>query len=430
MNKFIQFIKRNKYNIVTLGFGAAYFVFLVVISDPTYGDWQSQSKTPLSLGYGIDLWFNWSSRFFIENAVNIFSKSLPLWSLVTIGLGTMLFWGMGRILRNKNIYQSIIIFCLMLLVNINMLSTAGIFATTINYLWPMACFTFVAAIILVPFKNKKLNLISNIMIWPMFVFAVCSEQMAVLGFLFMGGLAIYYKSTKKKVPGRIYILLLLSMVGILNVIICPGNAVRAASEMKVNWPSFIDFDIKSKLTIGGIVTFSRIFFAPELLALLLVLSIGALSYKKKNLKAFIAILPAVVACLLLFFPPTEGEPTTYIRSANFFNHIRNASLYLSPDALPNSTEKTVYIIIFTLITLSVVASILYLYGRTKKSLIMLCVLSAGTLVSMVVSLSPSLFASNIRTLYPLVVILIGVNFVIIQDILKLNFNISTQRIAR
>ena len=157
INRLKKLFIKNKYNIIVLFLGSIYFSFLVFIHDARFADFEFFVKEPLSLTYGIDRWFSWSSRLLIESSVNIFSKNLFLWGLITIIFGAILFWSLNRILGNRRISQSLLMFSLLLLTNFFILTSAGIFATTINYLWPISCFSFVIAMLLRPFKNEKMK---------------------------------------------------------------------------------------------------------------------------------------------------------------------------------------------------------------------------------------------------------------------------------
>ena len=51
-------------------FGGIYAIFLLIINNPTFGDYRFFASEPVSIFYGFTRWQTWSSRLFIENAVN------------------------------------------------------------------------------------------------------------------------------------------------------------------------------------------------------------------------------------------------------------------------------------------------------------------------------------------------------------------------
>ena len=86
-------------------FGGIYAIFLLIINDPTFGDYRFFANEPVSIFYGFTRWQTWSSRLFIENAVNLFSKNLFVWAIITIFLSGLLFWSLSRILKIRRIEQ-------------------------------------------------------------------------------------------------------------------------------------------------------------------------------------------------------------------------------------------------------------------------------------------------------------------------------------
>lgn len=405
--------------------GALYVTFLLVIHDYTYGDFQIFVKQEVKASYFIDIWSHWSSRLLIEGAVNILSKNILIWQVLTIIFGSVLFWSLARILKITRIWQAIVLFTVVLLINSQILATAGIFATTINYLWPLACLGFVFAVTLYPPGTKAKRLVSAIFVWPLVIFAACSEQVSVLGLLLFFGYIFYLLFDKRRVSVQAWIICLMFALGIINALISPGNDARTAAETINWWPTFAHMSALDKLIAGSVVTFSRIFLAPEVPAILLVVGLAVMSWTKRNLRAFIAILPTVAILTLFFAPNTTGMPGTYIRQINYFNELRAEALYLSPDNY--ETSGTIYLLLFFIIMLSISLAVYFLYGSTKKTLFLLFMLLIGFGVSLLVSFSPTLFASSTRTLFPLLIIIASIDFVILSDIIKLHFKQLSKR---
>lgn len=415
----LKTINKYKISISAVLFGALYFAFLLMIHDYRFGDFQIFAQQEIKTFYFVDVWSQWSSRLFIESAVNALSKHVWVWQVLTVFFGALLFWSLARILRINRIWQIVLLFTIMLLINSQLLVTAGIFATTINYLWPLACLAFIAAVIIYPPQNRIARIISLIAIWPLAIFAVCSEQVAALGFILTIGYILYCVLFKEKISGYIWVLLPLFLIGIINVLVSPGNDIRTASEIANWWPEFASLSIVDKIVTGSIVTFSRIFLAPEVPAILLVIALAVLAWSKKNIRAFVSILPALAILMLFFLPDTAGEPGTYVRQVNYFNEIRNEGLYLAPNS--DDIPEKIYLLIFSAITISIALAVYFLYGKSKKTLLLLGVLASGLAVSMLVSFSPTLFASSTRTLFPLMMIIVAVDFLILREVIAMHF---------
>lgn len=417
----LSFVKTYRVSLLLLVFGAVYAGFMILIHDPTAGDYQMFVKIPMDVGYGMDRWFNWSSRLLIESSVNIFSKHLILWKIVTIILGALLLWSLGRVLRIKRIYQAVLLFCMILLINTHLLATAGIFAASINYLWPAASFAFVVAIILVPFQNRTVNRISRVVVWPFYFYAMCSEQLAILGVLFTCSYIVFILYKRQRVPSTLWILLCVSIIGVFNILISPGNESRKILEIATWWPGFDTLSLLYKIAIGSIVTLTRLFIAPEIPAILLIMSVVAIAYKFKNLQAFIAVMPAVVIILLFIFPSTYGSQATASWSPNYFNEVGQRALLFEPNNLPDSQMVRELLLIFAVIISSLIVSLVLLCRRSPRMFIIPGVILAGFLVSTAVSFSPTLFASTTRTLYPFLIILACINYYLLNMLISTHF---------
>lgn len=422
MQNILRFIRLHKLTLLLLGLGALYVGFIIFINDPVKGDYQTFVKEPATLNYGIERWFHWSSRLLIESSVNIFSKHLFLWKVVTIALGAVFFWSLGRILKIKSSPQAIVLLCVMLPINMYILSTAGVFATTVNYFWPLACFVFVLAIAHEPLRNKSLRRITQVLIWPLYLFAMCSEQLAILGVLLVGSYIGFKIYKKQRISAIAWGLLLLSLVGVANVLIAPGNAIRKVQETAAWWPGFDQLSLLYKVKIGLIVTFSRLFAAPEIPAVILVILAASLGYVTKNTKAFISILPAVVVVFLLVFPSTYGIAETPLRQPNYFNEIGQRAMLLESRNLPDQQMIREYLIIYATVVISIVTSLVYAFGRSRKTVIITGIMGAGFVTSAVLFLSPTLFASSTRTLYPFLVIVSCVNYYLLNVLIETHFS--------
>lgn len=409
---------RYKYHIITLVLGVIYFWFITITHDNTYGDHEIFSSNPINIMYGVERWFDWSSRLLIESAANIFAHYLPVWQIVTVIMGAVMFWSVGRIIGNTRVWESLLLISLMALVNFYILNTAGVFATTINYLWPLASFLYVVAMIVKPFSNRKLRLVANIVSIPLIVFAVCNEQVAVLAFIFSIAYIGCRWINRAKVSKLVWFFLVMSIIGVVNVLISPGNESRSVDEVENWFPGFDQYSLWSKLLLGAIVTLSRIFMAPELPVIIMPVLLLALAYKRANSMAIGVSIPSVIMILLLFFPNTEGMNGTYIAMTNFFNELRVNSILLSPSNLPSFEDKVSYFVVFAVILSSLISSIYFIYGKTQKTLIILIALASGLLVALAVSLSPTIFASTTRTIYPLMIIVVAVDCVIIKDLVN------------
>jgi len=426
IQKVSNYLRNHIYLLTTLFLGALYFSILIYIHEIATGDYNDFIKIPIDLTWGIHRWFEWSSRFFIEYAVVIFSKNLLIWKVFTVIFGSLLFWSLGRLMRNSKVWQSVLLFCLFLMTNVYLLASAGIFATTINYMWPMTCFTLAIALTIYPLKNSRANLFSKILIIPIFIYAICSEQLAFIGVMLGIFYIVYKKFNNERVSKLTWTLIALSLLGIVNVLISPGNQVRVGKEVLSWWPGYYDLTIFDKVITGIVATGSRLLLAPELISLLLILFIVVLALRNRNTRALYTILPIAVITILFFFPQVSSGEKTFIALPNYWTELRTLAINFSSNKPLDNHVISILITYFAGFFISVIASLFALYGKTKKTLIMTAVFVSGLGSALLVSFSPTIFASSTRTLYPAVVAFIFLNSMMIKDLAIGRNNISNK----
>ena len=416
----VGFVRTHEFLITSFLLGGVYFYFLTILMDVKYGDFSGFYEEPLSLAFGIDRWFSWSSRLLIESSVNIFSKYTLIWQIITIMAGATMFWCIGRILNFKKGWHAIVVFCLFLFTNFYILATAGVFATTINYLWPVACLVFVLAMLYKPFVNKNARLIATLLSVPILIFAVCSEQVAVVSVIIGFFAIIHMLYDGKKIPKIIWLYVGIAAFGVLNAVVAPGNGVRTEAEILKWWPEFNSLSLIYKGTLGTVVTFSRIFLAPESMAIIFVVLLTALAVLKRNLRAFVSLLPAI-SLLVLFLMPLPINTNIHMVLPNFFSEVRSIAIHLDSELIMSREARAGFLFAFAIIITGVVSAILFLFGKSKKSYIFLSLIITGLISSLAISFSPTLFASGPRTLYPLVIILLSLNAYLAVYILEYYF---------
>lgn len=134
---------------------------------------------------------------------------------------------------------------------------AGWYATTINYLWPLALGFYVLSILMDCLRGEKITLFRGIFMVPALIYAANQEQMCALfaGFsivLFLCALRVH-----RKMPAYPYIVLGVAVVMLVWHALCPGNAWRAQTETAEYYPAFEFYSMFDKLMLGLISTVSQ-----------------------------------------------------------------------------------------------------------------------------------------------------------------------------
>ena len=339
------------------------------------------------LGFAIDRYFSWSSRLLIESATMFFSVHQILFSIVVFIL-LFAFWNCLYKLfifddEKHKLFKLFVPIIFIVIFTGNFYSGAGLIPNMVNYFFPMASFIFAWFLILK--DNKFYNIISIFFI----VFACMQEQFTVLTFLIFSYFVISHFWKNKTINLKYLIFVIISTLGMLSVKLSPGNANREKSTIGTYFPNFDSLSVFKKLYNGFMET-NRVLFLNNaelnfifiFLFLLIILAV----IKKKYLVSFLDFI--VVYCVLLNKMGVDTPLDTVQKITN--NHVETLLLALYP----------VFLSLLFLIILAF--STFYLFEDSEIGLFSLVLIIFGYLARMVVSFSPSVYVSGIRTFEPLI----------------------------
>lgn len=376
-------------------------------------DWMSRdalwfSKVNSSpLTFAIERYETWSSRFWIEGAVLVASKHLFIFYLITIISTFFLFYSVSRLISfNKFISNLVLTSFFIALFPIASLQSAGLIATIVNYVWPSALFAY--WLMIDNQRNLETIAIYKIIISNFcLILSVFNEGLAIILFLYL----LIRLVVEKKEFFNVYriICILISLLSILNVLLCPGNQKREILEMAHWFPSFDHLSFWDKLLIQFDNIASNLIVSHNLIEILLLLLLIRAVQKRDSLSI---ILSGVVIMLSKISESLISNPlSTVVKQSSgkeFDYSITN--LLLAPS------------FIFMIILGLVVCIIILLYGKTKKSFIAVTSLGITFAAGMAISLSPTLLASADRPLLFLYFAIIFNCVILADDMIEFNKN--------
>ena len=360
-------------------------------------------------------YFNWTSRLVIEFFVVAF-LNLPLivWRIINTGIIVLLGIAISQLFVERDKCRgNWLIISLLLVYPFREMLSAGWVTISINYFWPL---TF-GLLSLVTLKKiilqKKIRWLEYILGVFVLLFAVNQEIMAVSLLLIYVSAAIYLK-LKKRSHWFVVLCIILCAGSLIFIFTTPGNAIRR--DIEIRW--FIDFDNISfieKLEIGITSTLSQLIFNFNFLFFIfcLLLFIGVFTKYKDPFYKVLGLFPLVMSVIF-------GNGF-YVIVDRLFPHLALIDSELSKYGLitlGNFTSIQSYIP-FLLLFMSawVIAILVYLeFGNSEKSLIALGVLGLGVISRLVLSFSPTIFASGSRTFFLLFISIIICSVMVFQSL--------------
>jgi len=252
-----------------------------------------------------------------------------------------------------------------------------------NYLLPVSC----GAWSLVVLKNSATSHLSSKIIALMLLSISCfSEQVAIL--MITAAICIYFTKQNRKKYDIVFISLCLILTGIL--LTAPGNAQRYAFEIKNSLPEFSSFNIIDKLMLGLDRLNHHLNDPENIIVNILLLMTIAIAIRQKNLSSTDLVGIAFLIIKLCGFLLCHANLTMseFIYNQHFFNAASwfGYKIYTS--------------FFFTLASVFSLILLSYKFIDDNKTAIVSVVsLLAGCATVMMMSFSPTVYASAQRILF-------------------------------
>ena len=351
---------------------------------------------------------NWSSRVLIELVlVSLCRLPLPVFwaadSLVMVA-AVYLIYKLFAPAHHKGLV-SIIVCLLFLCLPFNTYTFVGWIAGTLNYLWPTtALLTAVSAFQKIS-QNKPLPWYEVILFFLGAIFATQSEQTVVVLFAVALGFFIW-SILQKRVHWISSAFLIISILGIIFVAVCPGNAMRSAHEITTWFLEYAGFSLLQKVDLSfSVVTWNFYYNLPILVLILSSFMIYMVAEKHRSWKyRLIAVFPfAFVIYLQVLFKHNDFMTAIAgnrygIYSAGHLN-------------LPRFVFYGVLLLSFCLLLLSVYL----ILGHNIRSIIGAGILLLGFASQAMLGFSPTVWDSGTRTGFILFISAIALFVYLLQE---------------
>lgn len=379
-----------------------------------------QKSSELGIINFVSMRYNvWTSRLIIE-ALMIILLQLPsiVWIISDSLMYVIVYYSLSKMFNNsKSTAINCLILLLIFLVPFSYFGTAGWYATTTNYLWPLALGLYSLLICMERFREKNVSTLKYFFVFISIIYATNQEQVCalILGYLILFNLVYYFKNKKLS---RLYIsLFIISIIMLVFHMTCPGNQMRTISEINTWFPGFKNLTMLEKAVLGYIGVFSSLFTNKNIIFVLFLclMPICVILYKGKKIDLVISILP--ICEILFIYISSKLVTIPYI--GNLYNYVK---IYANKiDTVDFSTESFICIIILSTVFLF---SIIYIITKyTNNFLMKNVILISGILSKMILGFSPTVFVSGVRTsIYLYYAILIIILLILQEDIFNKMIN--------
>lgn len=365
---------------IHVGFGDDEF-FRNVLNDQSMFDW-------LMSRYN-----GWSSRVVIEFFLALIAKNRILWRILDTFIMVLGAVSISRIFNSKESTKVNWVICALILCMPRALYiSAGWIATTLNYSWV----AFLGLFSMVPIRkilyHEKINWYEYIFYFAAMIYSANQEQMCLILLTVYVAFSCYMFYQDKKINWFLVASTVSNLAMIIFILTCPGNANRKAAEV-MNWfPDYNDMSLFRKLEMGVSSTLFEFIMKPNFVFLIfsLILFLCINSKFRNTIYSFIAIVPLASSLILGFFTNTLCKEYTVLVA------IKNAMTQYGT-GLSFSPKTWVPDIVLFLVCTSIIISLYMLFDNKKVFLFAVFILLLGFGSRIVMSFSPTIWASGLRT---------------------------------
>ena len=327
-------------------------------------------------------WSQWSSRVVIEALLVPLSMISPIvWRVLDI-----LFWiWLGYILlRLFNIEiksnESKVLVILLLQYPIIHMASAGWIATSLNYLWPLTAGLWIILLTRDELYGNSKGLCKYIFSIPIALLACNQEQMSAILTVILTIAVVWGIAQRKKIY-KIIPFWLISVISLIVIMLCPGNANRNVQEV-LNWmPDFMSFSLMHKLYNGYSNMMNHFITVPNVIIAIFIVSVVYLYVKKQHslVHKSIGLFPLIYYVINCLYA-NDSRVYVFVFKLPEYDELNNKS----------GVFNLMVSILFLVVLLYEVLSI---FEQIEDKVIIVLLLGAGFASSIVMGFSPTIYAS-------------------------------------
>lgn len=337
--------------------------------------------------------------------------SYNLWRILDVGIMVLAVYSMVILFsEEKTAKNTWFIVALFLMYRICRGSDAAI---SMNYMWPLALGLYSITAIKES-KNKRIGWKKLFIYTLTTLYAANMEQMAVVLLIVFALYVLFLFFTERKV-NCIAWLLSLVIVELIYILTCPGNSVRFSREIANHFQNYLELTIFQKIYMVISSTIYQLMWSEGLLMTILAFLVCVLIHlqnKSKFLK-ILSFIP-ITFCLLPMI--------------NYNSHLIDLSNLTWCNTNQNNIGITVYncyeikyyipFVIFSMVYVILLICIFYSLYPNKNAGLAIGVLVLGMIARGAMTISPTIWASNLRTFIYTYASIAICAFIIIQEIEK------------
>ena len=351
-----------------------------------------------------NLYFNVNGKIFPDTMAAIFTYLPPIIFKV---LNSIIFTSIAVMIKkvfmkSQNSYFTYIAAFAVLLFPFQLLTSAGYVPTSTNYIWTLAALLISLYPIRKCLDNKGFHKFEYIVYSLSALYAGNQEQTCAILIIVYAIFIGYFYFRERKVNPLLILLFSLSVVSILLIMLSPGHMNRGNEYSIFSIPNYPMLNFIDKLQLGITSTISY-FMVYRNATFFIVCFLLAVAAYKNNKDIYIRVIAIIPLIMHLFF--SFGSSIIFRYYPGLFS-----GLYYTPSwgyTMPSFQQVSAYnfdsltsyipLILSIIMIISLIMTIWFAFGNSKKTILSYLIIGAGFCSRMVMAFTPKLFGSSFRT---------------------------------
>ena len=353
-------------------------------------------------------YLEWAPRVIAEWLTYFFAHNFTLFKIANSIICTLFIYLVYRYVNfnRNNVYFNEKLICIFFVCMYPWrdMTTAGHATTFIFYLWPFTALLYVGYILL-KYNNKKAISIKEYVLYSIsLTFAVNIEQ-TVIYIVFFSLLVIIYNIKRANRNILNIITLIVSILGLVFLLISPGEKHRFILEISHWYPSYEMLSFVDKINLGLTSTMFHFIRSPEAMILYLFLLIGlfVVVYKKYPNKYYYILMMINFIWVIIGLQLDIANPI--VPGMENFKTLDAMTVTKISGYLPT------FISMLLLLWPCIGLYLIYV-NDNKKCFMIISIYLFSFCDRFIMGFSPTVFASSTRTYLPVFVMLILINSLI------------------
>ncbi len=408
----ISFIKSEYFSFFVLT------VFLLVVhifiklskGDDVY--FQSALRDYSLVDWTVFRYNNWTSRNLVEIVLVIIVGHQNVWRFLNVAMMVLGAISISKIFSNKKSKITNWVICVLFLcLPISTHNSAGWITTTVNYSWVLCLGLFVMIPIKKIIYKEKISWYEYIFYFLAMIYATNLEQMCFILLVEYFVFTCYVYYLDRKLNWFLLSGVIINFASLIFIFTCPGNANRNASEIVTWFPDYGDLSLFRKIEMGYSSTLFEFIMRVNWIFLFfaVVLFICVFLKQKNMFYRVISLIPVLCNFIFSFFVKLFG---------NYFPGLLEIKHSLTQYGTGLSLDPATWIpdILLSLVCISILVSVYVIFENKKMSIFTIFILLLGFASRMMMSFSPTIWASGTRTFIYMYISVLICSIILFQEI--------------